>query len=337
MKKITYIFTLIFCALIASCSDDENGMSALKVTNSDVTFEATGGTGVIQVEAIDPIEATSNKEWCTVSTEGNTIRVAVSGNVDLLGRTALVTITSGESKTMIAVAQNGVTEKSETGHTFSYEGGSVSLPLSSLEDCTVMIPAEAQSWLSYKIDEGSKAITFTAAANTEKTPIGTTIKILYEKRNLIIYHIGEYELKDIAGTWNISFKDKDGNTLSGEIPITEAAPSIFFINGISSYFQGIPVIFENGSLRVIAGLKLGTALKYNIYTVMLTRAGYWSPEGEYEAYPTTINGKFSLVFGDNGSIEDDMVNSFALYAFPGDLESTPAGYIEIFSNMILSK
>ena len=92
MKKITSIFALLLCVFVFSCSnDDDKETSSLQIVSSNVTFESAGGTGTIKVNAISEITATSNKDWCTVSVNGDIINVSVIENNDMSGRTAAVT------------------------------------------------------------------------------------------------------------------------------------------------------------------------------------------------------------------------------------------------------
>ena len=93
MKKITSIFALLLCVFVFSCSnDDDKETSSLQIVSSNVTFESAGGTGTIKVNAISEITATSNKDWCTVSVNGDIINVSVIENNDMSGRTAAVTM-----------------------------------------------------------------------------------------------------------------------------------------------------------------------------------------------------------------------------------------------------
>lgn len=112
-------------------------------------------------------------------------------------------------------------------------------------------------------------------------------------------------MKDIAGKWRVSFVDGDDSTLAGEIEVVqdEEEPTIFYLSGISNFFD-LPLIYNGEALLTMGGLNLGTyAGRYNIYTVTLSEGGYvsWDMSTQYVAYPSSINGKFALVFGDNGS------------------------------------
>ena len=169
MKKITSIFALLLCVFVFSCSnDDDKETSSLQIVSSNVTFESAGGTGTIKVNAISEITATSNKDWCTVSVNGDIINVSVIENNDMSGRTAAVTITDGEASTLVPVSQGGCVilyNKSELGHAFTYAGGSATVSFSTTASYSIEVPAEAQSWLSYTLDEENRTITFNVAAS----------------------------------------------------------------------------------------------------------------------------------------------------------------------------
>lgn len=164
---------------------------------------------------------------------------------------------------------------------------------------------------------------------------------LPQVKKTIYYHLGEYELKDIAGKWRVSFVDGDDSTLAGEIEVVqdEEEPTIFYLSGISNFFD-LPLIYNGEALLTMGGLNLGTyAGRYNIYTVTLSEGGYvsWDMSTQYVAYPSSINGKFALVFGDNGSWDGDVVNGIAYWAFSGAAGTGSAGWLEKFNALTLSK
>lgn len=347
MKKIINILALLLCTFVVSCGDEDtyDDTSALKVISSEVTFEASGGNGAIQVAATGSIAATSNREWCQVTVADNTVNVVVAENDDMSNRTAAVTITSGEAKTLVAVTQGGVVtlyKKSELGHVFTYAGGTATVSFSSTANYQIEIPEDARGWLTYAVDKENQTLTFTVAASTEKTPRGAAVKVVAGKKT-IVYNIGSYEMKDIAGNWIVSFTDVDGQPLAGAITVTPVkdSPTLFSINGISQYFNGIAV-FEDNALRIKGGVKLGMfADVYFVYTAILSQGGYlsYSPNADYVAYPSSKDGKFRLVFGDNGWFGDDVSNGFSYQAFETEPPSSAgnAGYLEMFFDFVLSK
>lgn len=349
MKKIYNLLLILGCLFcITSCGDDDYDYKApesLSVEKADLYFSSAQGTGSIEVAATNnmPLTATSSVDWCTVTVSGNTVTATVVDNFALESRAGQIKLDNGTASTILSVTQEGLVmtyNKSELGHAFSYEGGSATVAFSSTSGYTVEIPADAQNWLSYTADKENGKLTFTAKASTEKTPRGAAVKVIVGT-NVITYNIGEYEMQDVAGTWHVTLVDGDGNPLGGNINVVqdEEEPSIFYLAGVSS-FADLPVIFSDGTIRAIAGLKMGTYAGFNIYTAVLTEGGFvnWSTDSQYVAYPTSINGKFTLVFGDNGSVEGDVVNGFAYWAFAGNPSNANSkGWLEQFNNIVLSK
>ena len=53
-------------------------------------------------------------------------------------------------------------------------GGSATVSFSTTASYSIEVPAEAQSWLSYTLDEENRTITFNVAASADKTPVSYT-------------------------------------------------------------------------------------------------------------------------------------------------------------------
>ncbi len=344
MKKITSIFALLLCVFIFSCSnEDDKETSSLQIVSSDVSFESAEGTGTIKVATVNEITATSNKDWCIVSVAGDIVNVSVNENTEMSGRTAAITITDGKSTTLVPVSQGGcivLYNKSELGHAFTYAGGSATVSFSTTASYSIEVPAEAQGWLSYTLDKENGTMTFNVAPSSDKTPRGAAVKVTAGKKT-IYYHLGEYELNDIAGIWTASFIDGDDNIVKEEIEVIqdEEEPTIFYLSGVSNFFA-LPLIYNGETLLTMGGLNLGKyGGIYNIYTVALSEGGYysWDMSIQYVAYPSSMNGKFALVFGDNGSWDGDIVNGIAYWAFSGTAGTGSVGWLEKFYTLTLNK
>lgn len=349
MKKIYNLLLILACLFcITSCGNDDYDYKApesLSVEKADLYFSSAQGTGSIEVASNNnmPLTATSSAEWCTVSVSGNTVTATVTDNFGMESRAGQIKLDNGTASTILSVTQEGLImsyNKSELGHAFSYEGGSATVSFSSSSTFTVEIPADAKGWLTCTEDKENGTLTFVAAPSSDKTPRGAAVKVIVGT-NVVTYNIGEYEMQDVAGTWHVTLVDGDGSPLGGNIKVAqdEEEPTIFYLQGVSG-FTHLPVIFSEGTLRALAGLKIGTYAGFNIYTVVLTEGGYlnWSTNSQYVAYPTSIDGKFALVFGDNGSVEGDVVNGIAYWAFSGTPSSANnKGWLEQFNNIVLSK
>jgi hypothetical protein len=135
MKYLNYISLILFSVFVLQgCSKDtDQGRSfaetQVTVVKSNVTFTCAGGTGEIVVDTDGKaVTAVSDQEWCTTSVSGQTIKVTVGENINLLSRSAVITITSGEKKNSVPVYQEplSLTLKSYTAE-FPGTGGDISI------------------------------------------------------------------------------------------------------------------------------------------------------------------------------------------------------------------
>lgn len=109
MKKITYllsIFALVLCLTGCDDYDYKESVQTLFVVESDLDFAAIGGTGtIVTTSEKGAISAKSDKEWCTVTVSGMTVTVTVVAHTEIVNRTAVVTISSGNESVEVPVTQ----------------------------------------------------------------------------------------------------------------------------------------------------------------------------------------------------------------------------------------
>lgn len=168
MKKIFYIIFLIVAIFMAGCEKENNiafEETQVPIAESNVTFSAAGGTNkIIVAESVISFEATSNEDWCQISKSGNTISVTVSQNINMLGRTALVTIKSGEKINFVPVFQQAVRLQLENYNnvTFKGSGETISIPYKCDVDASIKLVTDV-SWL--KATSSNGVISLTATKN----------------------------------------------------------------------------------------------------------------------------------------------------------------------------
>lgn len=348
MKKIRNIILLVACVLSASCSDEETA-HRLEVMASNVAFSAMGGTGSIQVVAASEITAVSDKEWCKVSVEENVVKVFADENESLEGRTAAVIITAGSEDTLVPVSQEGcivVFKKTELGQNLPYEGGSATVTLRSNKTCQITIPELAQEWLSCSWNAEKGELTFVAQPSVDDSPRGTSVTVTVGDKT-IIYRVGSYAEKDIAGRWIVSFRNGDGETARKIVTFSPSENGTYYVSALSpDYGVPMPFVFENGAFRIKAGALLAEAddsqYHYFIYSTVLTENGFvnWDSEYSYTAYPTsTQSGKFALWFGSDIDLGDDAINGIAFWLFKTQppTGSSHAGGLEYFYNITMQR
>lgn len=154
----------IAVALI-SCDDDENGYAvsddAIHIVSNDLIFPAEGTTAVVQVEVAGTLEATVDADWCTASVSGHMVTVTAEANYGFDGRTALLTLKSGQASRQLPVQQLGMVLDMPmvvSGHYSPREGEEFSLtivhnvPMTATTDQTWLHPVVDGNTLHVKVD-----------------------------------------------------------------------------------------------------------------------------------------------------------------------------------------
>ena len=113
--RLTYLWTALFCLILAGCSSDEPAFVLSQDNFTDVPPE--GQILSFQIETAGEWTATSlNKDWCTVSpgkgTGNATITIDVEGNISQ-DRTGIVTIYCNGVQTDVSITQKALPEGEE--------------------------------------------------------------------------------------------------------------------------------------------------------------------------------------------------------------------------------
>ena len=107
MKKIySFIILTVMAFSFAACSSDDNvggqylKENTVKIVKSDVSFSAKASTGAVEFTAPAGATVKLNSTWATAAVDGNKVTVNVLDNPKLEGRSAKLTIKSGEDSSM---------------------------------------------------------------------------------------------------------------------------------------------------------------------------------------------------------------------------------------------
>lgn len=213
MKKILFALAAIVVICFSSCKDEnypDFSSTQVKIEKSELKFSAAGGNGSIVVDPSESgITATSNETWCKLSLSGNTISVSVDQNINMLGRTALITVKSGEKTSYIPVSQDPVYLKLDSYEdvVFLGKGGNIVLPF----ECTANVPVTVvadNTWLKATISDNKVMMT---ADPNPKFLEGRKTKIRVIAGN----NLSSQELQIVQGELITSF-DPDPNKKSIE-------------------------------------------------------------------------------------------------------------------------
>jgi len=336
MKKLFYIFILIFAVIVSGCDDDTEETTGLSIVKSDVYMPAAGGEGTIEVSAPGSISATSGADWCTLSVSGSNITVTVPANEDVMGRTALVTISSLDQNVSVPVTQTGsIFSVGADKLIFPRDGGSQQVTVTANLPFDIVIQDD---WLSYSVEDD--LVTFTAEANTGDIPRATTFTITSGKYDALVTAT-QISYSDLLGNYTLAYNNGT-TTTSRTVTLSEdVAGSSFILSNLPSGFSA-KVLYEDGKLIMENAQYLGM---YSIYYIFLcmwdTSTGSYSidPGVQYEATLSFTESVPVYTFSDNGTWPGNTVSAFMFAAFTSETPSYSnyVGYLNDFINVSLIK
>ena len=177
MKKIYLISVLLLSMVLAGCENSSEYRDFLdtqvKIENSDVVFTAAGGTGTIEI-ATEDFTSISDQSWCTLTTNGKIITVNATPNVSISGRTARVTVKSGDKVNYVSVSQAALVIAAARQVGIDGKGEILRVPYESAITPTIQ---SSESWLTALVD--GNEIVLTAEPNPSLSIIRTaTVSIL---------------------------------------------------------------------------------------------------------------------------------------------------------------
>lgn len=340
MKKIFSIITLCLCTLLVACSDEEAVTSSLQVVATDgIDFSAASGEGTITVSATEAITATSNKDWCTTTVEGNVVHVAVTTSSEVTSRIALVTISAGTSSVDVPVIQAGavtIVDDYNLYYCCGYDGGEFDFSFKTNSSYSVEVPEEAAGWLTYTYDTENNVLKFNVAASADKTPRGAEVKLSAGAKELVLSLSQiEVSLDLIGGYWNMSYiSGAYGQEVAGTGQIGMLSGNIVLVDALQENYLPLE-IGENGTLSVPANVVVGSTSGYTLKTATALSGGYYSLSVPCVAVPKVKDGKLIYHFGHCSAYTGGQAVDYPMiYAFAG---SSVAGYWEYYENLEISK
>ncbi|MDO5419533.1 MAG: BACON domain-containing carbohydrate-binding protein [Bacteroides sp.] len=260
MKRIYTMLLFVGCLLVAAaCSDDEEKSveSTLKVIESNVKFGAKAASGIIEVEGLGEIKASSSESWCTVSVSGNVITVQVSALRERESRSALVTVSDNLSSVEVPVHQKGVAwgVGGQDAYLFDASGKVIVLPF--VATCEYEATA-SDSWIVGKETEEGYEVTI--AANDGNFRKGTLT--LQSDLGESVFTFSQLSADGIQGDFIAQYITVDDENMEVEaenpVKIVKVSDSEYNIVGLSTVYD-IPLTFdlETGSVYVKNGTYLG--------------------------------------------------------------------------------
>lgn len=204
IQKFLYILVALV-SVVSSCSDDnEEENTPMQITKSDVVYQASGGSGTIQVNSQSGIKSvTSSDDWCVATySNGNTVSLDVAVNPSLEQRSAVISISANNGEEVrVSVSQTGSMYELEDNKVlgFGYDDATGTVNIASHNINADLVVSPSANWLSARQD--GDAIIVHAAANTTGTWRGGVVycQIGGQTRDSIV--VVQAEEKDIYGDY----------------------------------------------------------------------------------------------------------------------------------------
>lgn len=182
MKKIIYAIFAGVLLVAVSCVEEESPETYLQIVQSDIDFDAAGGSGEILISTnAASVEASSDKSWVTVDgTSSESVRFTVSSSDREFSRVANLTITADGVSQAVTISQMGLifdiaSDELSDGLEIAATGGSVSFAYSTTGDEPVITIPETDDWLSCTVADGT--VTLSAGVNLSGADRSTEVSV----------------------------------------------------------------------------------------------------------------------------------------------------------------
>ena len=304
MKKIySFIILTVMAFSFAACSSDDNvggqylKENTVKIVKSDVSFSAKASTGAVEFTAPAGATVKLNSTWATAAVDGNKVTVNVLDNPKLEGRSAKLTIKSGEDSASVTIQQQGMSFKYGGDAYYVYNDEAHSLQIAAPSE-GAELKIQGLDWATASINrEGIKidlAENKTGSVRSgyihyEAGPYKDSILVMQgEKKDILnkeFYFVGYDMMQATANTESI-------NELFTAIPgmLTEEEDVMQFY--IPSMDFSLPVAFDESTLSLItlSGLPIGVYKNaYYIYSSIVDTNWYSALKKYGYAYMMSSN------------------------------------------------
>ena len=182
MKKIIYAIFAGVLLVAVSCVEEESPETYLQIVQSDIDFDAAGGSGEILISTnAASVGASSDKSWVTVDgTSSESVRFTVSSSDREFSRVANLTITADGVSQEVTISQMGLifditSDELSDGLEIAAAGGSVSFTYSTTGQEPVITIPETDNWLSCTVADGT--VTLSAEVNLSGADRSTEVSV----------------------------------------------------------------------------------------------------------------------------------------------------------------
>ena len=237
MKRFLKIYALSLAAILgfAACDNDEfvyvPEEPQINILQSDILFDANGGTGTVKIDAQGSVSVSTSSSWCSASVSGNTITVIAEPNPTLEGRAAQIIATCNGVDTKFTAQQTGmIFSYVDQQYVVEMAGGDIIINGKS----TIPTTYEADDWI--KVDNGLGSYLISVGRNDSGDSRTGTVKISAGDISATITIVQKFD-RDFSGEYTFwrykSSSETDANHVSADVTITRDAndPDLYNVTG----------------------------------------------------------------------------------------------------------
>ncbi|MDR2286033.1 MAG: hypothetical protein LBE04_00945 [Prevotellaceae bacterium] len=317
MKKIN-ISLMLFLVLLSGCKSNEYidfTDTQIPVKNAETQFSAIGGQKEFTLNFSDTYTVTSDQSWCKATINNNTVTVNVEPNRTISGRTALLTLKSGNKVNYIPVTQTKAVIRLES---YTYDLGKQKDTVYVKYECDfpVNVSPVSVDWVKSLVNHDKKEIMF-VVEEEQNYPRSTIVQLYADGGNNTVLTVKEIRIrqnlllyKDFLGTYNMYY-------FTGIVTDTLEVSLVAGVSGKSYFLKGILTDEDAGNIIVdyneLTGSLFFWGCKIRAAGNGVTKDFWWSPSQKTGAsyYPMpsnaygmksqehNISGKLKFSLGDN--------------------------------------
>ena len=248
--------------------DDNNGDTEIPddayiaLNKEVVTFSPDGESVDIKVYSNYAWELTNNCDWITTSiTSGEAsdegVTVTLSADLSYDNREGTIIFSCGKSKKPLVVSQSlkEVLFADENNvFNVSAEGGNVIIAYQTTVECEVVIPEEAQSWISIAPTETRALVSYSTTLNVAENTTSARsaiVNVVAVGNNSLV---AEYTITQDSNPFYIEYTSTDGEVVTPYWEIDEEGNSVFGAHIIrNEYIYGKGYIWFDAPITSIGG------------------------------------------------------------------------------------
>lgn len=309
MKKINILLTVTILVLLSGCESNEYmdfTDTQIQIENAETQFSAIGGQKEFTVDLSDTYTVTSDQSWCKVTVNGKTVTVNVEPNLTVSGRTALLTVRSGNKVNYIPITQTSAVIVLDN-YTYDVTRQKDTVYVKYECDFPVEVLPVSVDWVKSQVNSEKKEIMF-VVEEEQNYPRSTTVQLYADGGNNTVLTVKEISIRqnflsyeDFLGTYTMYYSKSTGTVtpnVSAEVSLVTG------VSGTSYYLKGILADEDAGKILVyydeLTGSLSFLGSKIRAAGNDITADFWWAPyQRSGTSYYVTPSNAYGMISNDH--------------------------------------